>query len=353
MEGCPRDGGSRLIRLRVVGSSEDHSELILSNKPRGKRGSHKVVIDKKLLDVLQEAVYGRRELEREAVRAQRALEPRAEPKIPPREIQRQLRAGASPAEVARAAGVDEAYVDQFYPPIVYERVGVIQDAHELHQEKPRLGPSKLPLGDAVEVNLAARRVNMSEEALTNAWSATRKDGQPWTILFTFPFRGRSRTARWRYDPRVRELTPQNKIAIDVGWVSPSARVTPAQRANAASARASSSRQPTASRKPAGKTRAGTKKKPKKRAARKRTPPKRTAKKRAAPKRTAKKRAAPKRKAAAKKRAAPKRTAKKTASRRKPATRRKAATRTPSRRRSAAKKPARRPTATRRRTSRRR
>ena len=48
-------------KLRVIGSSPDFDELILSNKPRGRTGSHVVAIDKRLLDVLQKAVYGRRD----------------------------------------------------------------------------------------------------------------------------------------------------------------------------------------------------------------------------------------------------------------------------------------------------
>lgn len=292
-----------MIKLRVVGSSEDHAELILSNKPRGKRGTHTVAIDKKLLGVLQDAVYGRRQLDKNAAATARALEPRMEPRIPPREIQRQLRAGLSPARVARAAAVDEAYVDQFYPPILYERAGVIQDAHVLHLEKPRLGRSGLPLGEAVEANLAARRVALGGEALANAWTATRQDGQPWTILLTFPFRGRSRTARWRYDARTRELTPANKLAADVGWVAPGARPSTAKTASTRPAvRRAPARKRTAKktvRKPPAKKRAPARKRTaKKRAPARKRPAKKTARKRPAARRApARKRAAARRRPA--------------------------------------------------------
>ena len=50
-----------MIKLRVVGASDDNEKLILSNKPRGKKGSHVVSIDKRLLDALSDAMYSRRE----------------------------------------------------------------------------------------------------------------------------------------------------------------------------------------------------------------------------------------------------------------------------------------------------
>ena len=132
-------------KLRVLGSSEDFEELILSNKPRGRTGSHVVAIDKRLLEVLQKAVYGRRDSVR--VKPVVPAKPEIESKLPLKEIQQALRAGQSPGQIARAAGVTEEYVEQFLTPVLYERAGVIADAQALFQEKQRLGPSSLPLGE--------------------------------------------------------------------------------------------------------------------------------------------------------------------------------------------------------------
>ncbi|MGZ4143127.1 MAG: septation protein SepH [Actinomycetota bacterium] len=203
-------------RLRVIGSSEDNDELVLSNKPKGRVGSHIVAIDKRLLDVLQNAMYARRGEGRSERPPQRA-EPASA--IPPREIQRHLRAGYTATHVARLAGVSEEYVEQFLTPVLYERRGVIADAQSLYLEKQRLGRSHLPLGEAVLANLALRRVRFDEDTLADAWSASRQEGQPWTIGLAFPFRGRTRTARWRFDQRARTLEPANKLAADVGWIS--------------------------------------------------------------------------------------------------------------------------------------
>ena len=302
-----RRGGSLVIRLRVVGASEDADELILSNKPRGKKGSHALPIDQRLLDVLQDAVYAKRDRDRADRVQARMREVTLEPKIPPREIQRMLRAGMSPAEVASQAGVDEAYVDQFITPVLYERREIVNDVQELVLEKPKLGPSGLPLGDAVEANLAARRVRMSDESYADAWMATRQDGGPWAVTFVFPFRGRSQTARWRYDPRRKTLIAANRMAMDMGWTSPGRRSVRAATAKPAPSRKRSS----ARKKP-------TRKKP----TRKRT----TARK---PKTTARK---PARKTTARK---------KPSTRRRPPAKRKPAKRKPAKRKPAKRKPVRR------------
>jgi hypothetical protein len=174
----------------------------------------------------------------------------------------------SPAEVAEEAGVDEAYVDQFITPVLYERREIVNDVLSLVLEKPKLGPSGLPLGDAVEANLAARRVRMSDDSYADAWMTTRQDGGPWLVTFTFPFRGRTQVARWRYDPRRKTLSAANRMAMDMGWTSPGRR--PAVRAAAAkrapsrkrtSARKKPTRRKPATKKPATRRKPTARKKP--------------------------------------------------------------------------------------------
>jgi hypothetical protein len=285
-------------KLRVIGSSEDFEELILSNKPKGRTGSHVVAIDKRLLDVLQKAVYGRRDQAR--VRPVVPAKPEIESKLPLKEIQQSLRAGQSPAQIARAAGVTEEYVEQFLTPVLYERAGVIADAQALFQEKQRLGPSSLPLGEAVAANLASRRVRLDEEGLADAWTATRQEGQPWVVSLTFPFRGRARTARWRFDQRTHFLEPANKLAVEVGWIGGSRA-----RAYIASANGSKSekkatgkktaRKKTSARKPTSRRKPAKRKPARKKATRRPTSRKPARRKPAARRKPVRKKAAPRKK----------------------------------------------------------
>jgi hypothetical protein len=311
-------------KLRVIGSSEDFEELILSNKDRGRTGSHVVAIDKRLLDVLQKAVYGRRDQAR--VRPVVPAKPEIESKLPLKEIQQSLRAGQSPAQIARAAGVTEEYVEQFLTPVLYERAGVIADAQALFQEKQRLGPSSLPLGESVAANLASRHVRLDEEGLADAWTATRQEGQPWVISLTFPFRGRARTARWRFDQRTHSLEPANKLAVDVGWVGGSRARAYIASANGSKSGEKATATKTTRRKPTHKKTA--RKKP---GARKKTARRKPAR-RPSSRKPARRKPAARKKVSPRKKATRRPTSRKPA-RRRPAARRKAA----ARRKSAARK----------------
>jgi len=246
-----------------------------------------------LLDVLQKAVYAKRSTEREPASFSSRSAPTsvAPPKVAPREIQRMLRSGMTPQQVARAVDLDVAYIDQFYAPVLYERGGIVRDAQALSLEKARLGWSGLPLGEAVAQNLEQRRVRMTDEAFANSWTASRQGDRPWVVTITYPFRGRARKASWRFDPRARSLVPLNKAALDIGWVANGGKRRAARQAPSPDAA------------------------PKKR---KRATPKRGAKKPARKKPAARKKTARRKPAARKKPVARKKTA-----RRKPAARRRA------------------------------
>lgn len=208
-----------MIKLRLIGPSSDLESIILSSRPRGKRGSHLLKVDDRLLKSVEDVLAQRGKKKAEEQRqAARPGAPREMPRIPPREIQRLLRAGRSPEQVAQIAGVDERYVEQFYTPVLYERAGIIRDAQAAVVEKQRKGLSGAPLGESVARSLRQRRVKMSAEDFQRRWDATRADGQPWSVSFTFTFRGRERRATWRFEPQTRRLQPANALAADVGWV---------------------------------------------------------------------------------------------------------------------------------------
>jgi hypothetical protein len=326
-----------VIELRVVGSSDDQTQLLLSDSARGRRGKFAVAIDRELLSVLQAAVYARRDgTRREALEDAPDSAPTAfpGPKVAPREIQRLLRAGMSVERVAEVLDCDEDLVERFLTPILYERSGVIKDVQRLSIEKSRLGTSGLPVFEAIEVNLAARRIRLTEEQYFDSWDATREEGQPWKLTFEFDFRGRQ-VARFEYDPRTGEVEATNKVALDLAWVpqgTEKANIPPPMPAAAkrrASGKKTSARKPVA-RKPAARKPAARKATTRKPAARKTTARKPAARKTTARKPAARKPAA--RKATTRKPAARKTTARKPAAR-------KTTARKPAARKTTARKPA--------------
>lgn len=117
----------------------------------------------------------------------------------PREIQAQLRAGASIEEVAQRAGADPSRVESYAAPVEAERAYIAQRARDL-----RVGhlPDAPDLGDLVVDRLAAREVPADEIA----WNAVRQEGHPWEVVVTFPVAGTTREARWRVDLQRHVLT---------------------------------------------------------------------------------------------------------------------------------------------------
>jgi len=282
--------GTAVNQLRVVGPSADLDSLVLAaRKTKGRKGTHVLPIDEKLFRVLEDVVRGRRAKDKGAQPVKR---PPSDPKLAPREVQRLLRAGRPVDQVAKAAGMDVAWVERFLGPVLDERDVAIQDFRTARLEKPRLGVSGVPLGEAVLRNLKARRVRLTEAEVASAWGAYRTDSQPWVITLTFSYRGREQRAMWRYDPRSGEVTAANRLGSDLGWVA-NARARTAQRTAStrtprSRGRSSSSARTSARRKPARKAapRKATKRTaPTRKPAARRTAPRRAPTRRAASKRT--------------------------------------------------------------------
>lgn len=137
----------------------------------------------------------------------------AEPKLSPAQIQTLLRAGRSPRAVAREAGTDVAWIERWLPPILAERTRILDRAQAKRLERPRLGRSRDPLGQAVARNLAAKGV--PEDTLT--WEAARRKDGRWKVSVRFTQRDKPRTATWTYDPTDDELKPASDLAHELGF----------------------------------------------------------------------------------------------------------------------------------------
>ena len=127
----------------------------------------------------------------------------------PKDIQALIRAGASVAEVAERAGLDEERVRRYEGPVVAERTWVVQQA-----QNQRVGhESDAPrLGDLVLDRLAARGV----DTRTLEWDAVRRPGQAWEVLAVFVAGEREREARWEVDLGSRTL---HAVDDEARWLS--------------------------------------------------------------------------------------------------------------------------------------
>lgn len=213
-----------MVRLHLVGFTTDLKNLIFADERGATSGNFVVGVDSRLRHTLEEVARLEQEVhepERDEV-IDEVEEPEAPPaprvvsKLSPKEIQSLLREGKTEEQVARLAGTEVDWIRRFSFAILAERRDVIDAVRAATLAKPRLGPSGMTIGDAVEENLGAKRLRMGAEAIEDAWKAMRKNGR-WQVSFEYESRGQKRLARYSFDPNTRQVEPLNDIALELGW----------------------------------------------------------------------------------------------------------------------------------------
>lgn len=258
-----------MVRLHLVGFTTDLKNLIFADERGATSGGFVVSVDSRLRQTLDEVARLDEEVEEyESEELEAPEEPEAPPapkvvsKLTPKEIQSLLREGKTEEQVARLAGTEVDWIRRFSFAILAERRDVIDAVRAATLAKPRLGPSGMTIGDAVEENLGAKRLRMGTEAIEEAWKAMRKGGR-WQVSFEYESRGQKRLARYSFDPNTREVAPLNDIALELGWRADSHSIGPGTRPagtapkTASGVRSSAARattaKPPAPVKPAGRT----------------------------------------------------------------------------------------------------
>lgn len=193
-----------MVELELVGIHSDGEHLIVM-APDGER--YRLVIDEAL-----RAAVRRDRPHLEKVRSSGGLRPR--------DIQVQIRAGASAEEVAEAAGLPIETVRRYEGPVLAEREHVSQRAQALPIGRD---PDAPVLGDVVLDRLATRGVDIERIS----WDARRSGHEPWQVVVRFSSGEKLREATWEVD-----LTTRMSRAIDdeARWLSETdLETTPARR----------------------------------------------------------------------------------------------------------------------------
>src|SRR5438067_11562569 len=181
----PRREGTPVRELHVVAVSDD-GELVLGSGPEA-RGGYRLPVDEQLRRAIKGEVSS---AGREGSGLSSALTPR--------EIQARLRAGDTPDDVVRAAGVPMARNERLVAPTLAERALVVEQAQQATMSRARRGASALPLGESVTANLV-RTAGLRPETIV--WTAWREDTGAWIVAVSYVARSRLRTGRWAWDPR--------------------------------------------------------------------------------------------------------------------------------------------------------
>ncbi|WP_341974615.1 septation protein SepH [Microbacterium sp. LWO13-1.2] len=150
-------------------------------------------------------------LQREIRRATRQSEPAAQRlAASPRDIQAQIRAGLTAAEVAELLGISLEDVARFESPVLAEREHIIDQALAV----PVLIGSEVE-PDAQPTFGVAIRAKLAEVSATAERWASWKDESGWIVKLEFSASDVEHDARWSFDPRRSALSPLNADATQL------------------------------------------------------------------------------------------------------------------------------------------
>lgn len=168
--------------LKVIGLSADGKRVICQDA----NGTDKFAIDAD--DRLRAAARG--DLSRLG-----QIQIEMESSLRPREIQARIRAGATVAQVAAAAGVDVSRIERFAHPVLLERQRAAEMASAAHPVRND-GPAVSTLADTVAGAMFAR--GGDPDAIE--WDAWKVEDGRWTVQLQWRAGRSDNKAHFRYTP---------------------------------------------------------------------------------------------------------------------------------------------------------
>jgi hypothetical protein len=189
--------------LRLVGVSNGFLDLVADDGTK-----HRLVIDAAL---------------ESAARAKSDAALRGD--LSPREIQAQIRAGLSIAEVAASTGETPEAIEKYAAPIVAELEHVIAMAKEV-----RLTFAAERFSDSVQVAFGTVMQERIEAAGGHdfAWRAKRNSSSDFEVSIEYRLGDKRLVAAWSFDPKRIFLSPQNEAAIQLSNGAPLTSSEPAK-----------------------------------------------------------------------------------------------------------------------------
>ncbi|WP_316667469.1 septation protein SepH [uncultured Propionibacterium sp.] len=133
--------------------------------------------------------------------------------LTPREIQSRIRAGESPADVARAAGVPVDDIEGYAAPVLAEREHMAAMARD-SQCRRGSGRGLVQLGQAARTRLESQGVD-AESVAWDAWREEDRVDRHWTVQASYRIGSAVRQARFDFDPRGRFAMATND---DARWL---------------------------------------------------------------------------------------------------------------------------------------
>ena len=130
--------------------------------------------------------------------------------LTPREIQAEVRSGATVDELVARSGDPRTYIEKFAAPVLDELTHVIASALSVRISiaGDRYNDiSHIEFGEIIASRLEASGVTESN------WSAIRDENHQWLVSINFERGGSTVAATWAFDPKRLLLSPENETAI--------------------------------------------------------------------------------------------------------------------------------------------
>lgn len=173
--------------LSFMGPSNDGKRLLLVADDGTQ---FELVVDSRLISVVS----------REHGPATRAPSRTGTTKMPsPRDIQDQIRHGATVEQIAEAAGVSADAIANFAYPVITERAHI---ADQARQVPVKVGTTQIPLEEAVLDRIKTRAV----DTRLVRWDAWRREDSTWTVIAAYPANQGERIATFIFDSKTKTIT---------------------------------------------------------------------------------------------------------------------------------------------------
>jgi hypothetical protein len=130
--------------------------------------------------------------------------------LTPREIQSEIRSGASVEDLIAKSGDPRSYIEKFAAPVLDELTHVISSALSVRISiaGDRYNDiSHIEFGEIIASRLDASGVSSFD------WSAARDENHQWLVSVKFQHENRNAIATWSFDPKRLLLSPENELAV--------------------------------------------------------------------------------------------------------------------------------------------
>jgi hypothetical protein len=132
--------------------------------------------------------------------------------ITPREIQDEIRNGASIDELIKKSGASFEFIEKFAAPVLAELEHIVSSALSV-----RLTIAGDRYNDSTQIEfgeiIASRLVTSGATGIS--WLARKMEANTWHVIANYSLNGVSGSATWSFDPRKLTLSPESETAVSL------------------------------------------------------------------------------------------------------------------------------------------